>query len=106
MFQIVVRARRTSAPGSRLALLAIFFILGIVAVPPAASAETGGAGEVVEPPPGPIAEPAGSSPFDRQGQWIWYVSRSHGGSIARIVAQAKRFDIGTLYIKAGDGGDT
>lgn len=75
-------------------------------MPPAASAETGGAGEFVEPPPGPIAVPAGSSPFDRQGQWIWYVSRSHGGSIARIVAQAKRFDIGTLYIKAGDGGDT
>ena len=105
MFQIVVRARRTSVPGSRLALLAIFFVLGIVAMPTAASAETGGAGEFVEPPAGPIAEPAGSSPFDRQGQWIWYVSKSHGGSIARIIAQAHRFDIGTLYIKAGDGPD-
>jgi hypothetical protein len=94
-------------PGARLALLAVFWVIAIAAMPPAASAETGGAGEVMEPViPGPVAIPAGSSPFDRQGQWIWYVSKSHGGSISRIVAQAKRFDIGTLYIKAGDGRDT
>jgi hypothetical protein len=37
--------------------------------------------------------------------WIWYVSRSEGGSIPRIVARARRAGVGTLYVKAGDGGD-
>ena len=73
-----------------------------IACAPASAAEPGGAGEFGEPPP----PAAGDSPFDRQGQWIWYVSKSHGGSIARIIAQARRFDVGTLYIKAGDGGDS
>ena len=96
-----MRARRTSVPGSRLALLAILSVLAIAFVPSAASAETGGAGEVAEPP----VEPAtGATPFDRQGMWIWYVDRSDGGSIPQIVARAKRYGIGTLYIKAGDGG--
>jgi hypothetical protein len=87
-------------PGSRLALAAIVSLLAIASIPPAASAETGGAGEIVEPPP-PVA---GVTPFDRQGMWIWYVSRSEGGSIPRIIAKANRYGIGTLYIKAGDAG--
>jgi hypothetical protein len=87
-------------PGSRLALAAILMLLAIASSPSAASAETGGAGEVGEPPP----PPAGETPFDRQGMWIWYVTRSEGGSVGQIVAKARRYDIGTLYIKAGDGG--
>jgi hypothetical protein len=47
-----------------------------------------------------------NTPFDRQGMWIWYVSRSEGGSIPALIARAKRSDIGTVYIKAGDGGTT
>jgi hypothetical protein len=105
VFRIFVRAKRTPVPGTRLALAAIFTVLAIAAIPSAAPAETGGAGEFVEPP-AIVAEPAGSTPFDRQGQWIWYVSKSHGGNIPQIIAQAKRYDIGTLYIKAGDGGDS
>ena len=38
--------------------------------------------------------------------WIWYVSRSHGGNLSRIIARAHRSDIGTLYIKSGDSDDT
>jgi Putative peptidoglycan binding domain len=88
-------------PGSRLALLAIASILAAVALTPAMSAaETGGAGEFGEPP---AATPAGETPFDRQGMWIWYVERSDGGSIPRIVERAKRYGIGTVYVKAGDG---
>jgi hypothetical protein len=45
-----------------------------------------------------------NTPFDRQGMWVWYVERSNGGSVPAIVAQAKRAGIGTVYIKAGDGG--
>lgn len=36
--------------------------------------------------------------------WIWYVDRSDGGEPSRIIARARRFAIGTVYIKAGDGG--
>ena len=44
------------------------------------------------------------TPFDRQGMWIWYVDHSEGGSLAAIIARAKRDGIGTVYIKSGDGG--
>ncbi len=36
--------------------------------------------------------------------WIWYVSKSEGGNIGSIVARAKQNGIGTLIIKASDGG--
>jgi peptidoglycan hydrolase-like protein with peptidoglycan-binding domain len=67
-------------------------------LPATATAETGGAGQVEEAPT------LGNAPFDRQGMWVWYVERSNGGSIPAIVAQAKRAGIGTVYVKAGDGG--
>lgn len=71
-----------------------------VALSPAfGAAETAGAGQV---------EPGGNvsnSAFDRQGQWVWYVDRSEGGSIGAIVARAKRNDVGTVYVKSGDGDD-
>jgi len=46
-----------------------------------------------------------NSAFDRQGMWVWYVSRSEGGSVGAIVARARRNDIGTVYVKSGDGVD-
>ncbi|HEV7616155.1 MAG TPA: peptidoglycan-binding domain-containing protein [Solirubrobacterales bacterium] len=79
-------------------LLAVLVASATIAQLPAAAAETGGAGQVEEAPV------VSNSPFDRQGMWIWYVDRSNGGSIAAIVAQAKRAGIGTVYVKAGDGG--
>jgi peptidoglycan hydrolase-like protein with peptidoglycan-binding domain len=83
-----------------LALLTVLAALGALAQLPApAAAETGGAGGEVEEAP-----VLGSTPFDRQGMWIWYVSKSEGGSIPAIVARAKASDIGTVYVKSGDGG--
>ncbi|HEU5252062.1 MAG TPA: peptidoglycan-binding domain-containing protein [Solirubrobacterales bacterium] len=83
-----------------LALLAACAALAAAALAPAGGgAETGGAGQVE--PGGNL----GNSAFDRQGMWVWYVSRSEGGSIAAIVARAKRNDVGTVYVKSGDGGD-
>ena len=52
----------------------------------------------------PASAPAGDTPFDRQGMWVWYVNQAAGGSAPAIVVAAKRAGIGTLYIKAGDGG--
>ncbi len=84
-----------------LALLVVLTVTATIAQLPApapAAAETGGA-EEAQPAPAPS-----DTPFDRQGMWIWYVERSEGGSIPAIVARAKAAGIGTVYIKAGDGG--
>jgi hypothetical protein len=79
-----------------LAALAAFVLLALI--PTSASAETGGAGEVE------TGANVSNTAFDRQGMWVWYVSHSEGGSIGPIVARAKANDIGTVYVKAGDGG--
>jgi peptidoglycan hydrolase-like protein with peptidoglycan-binding domain len=83
-----------------LVLLAILFVMALTADTRIASAAPGGAEQGVAPP-----SATGATPFDRHGMWIWYVDRSDGGSVGRIVARAKRAGIGTLYIKAGDGDD-
>lgn len=69
-----------------------------------AHADTGGAGQVEEAPQPEIGATLSDTAFDRQGMWIWYVSHSEGGSVRAIVARAKANDIGTVYVKAGDGG--
>jgi hypothetical protein len=80
-----------------LALLTALAVLIACVLAPAASADTGGAGQVE--PGGNVSNTA----FDRQGMWVWYVSHSEGGSIGAIVARAKRNDVGTVYVKSGDG---
>jgi hypothetical protein len=80
-------------------LLAVLTVIATIGqLPASAPAATGGAGEAEAAPA------AGNTPFDRQGMWVWYVDRSNGGSTAAIVAQARRAGIGTVYVKAGDGG--
>ncbi len=49
------------------------------------------------------ATQANGSAFEGDGMWIWYLSKSDGGDLAAIVAQAKAAGIGTLYIKSSDG---
>ncbi len=59
---------------------------------------------VKTPTPAPAAVGAVSgSPFDGQGMWIWYVSKSNGGNVASIVAQAHAAGVSTLFIKSSDG---
>jgi Putative peptidoglycan binding domain len=56
--------------------------------------------------PAPAAAAVGAvsgSPFDGQGMWIWYVSKSNGGNVAAIVAQAHAAGVTTLFIKSSDG---
>jgi peptidoglycan hydrolase-like protein with peptidoglycan-binding domain len=59
------------------------------------------------PPPKPHTATIGPSPtgtaFDGQGMWIWYVSKSDGGSLPSIVAQAKANGVFTLFVKSSDG---
>jgi len=35
--------------------------------------------------------------------WIWYLSRSEGGSATRIAAQARAHGVRTVYVKSADG---
>jgi len=97
----VFRADVSHPPRSRRGAPALFLVLAALVatalVPASGGAETGGAGQVE---PGGIVS---NTAFDRQGMWVWYVSRSEGGSIGAIIARAKRNDVGTVYIKAGDG---
>ena len=46
-----------------------------------------------------------ASPYRGNGMWIWYVSRSSGGSLSRIARKARRHRIDTVYVKSSDGGD-
>lgn len=88
------------APGLCLTLTAVSLAVALTAAVPAARAALpGGAGD-----PSLGAPASGEAPFDRQGMWIWYVSRSDGGVPSRMMTRAARFGIGTIYIKAGDGG--
>jgi hypothetical protein len=81
--------------------LAILAAVALCIPPPMpAAAAPGGVAQLSETPP------TGETPFDRHGMWIWYVSRSDGGDVGRMIARANRHGIGTLYIKAGDAGDT
>jgi Putative peptidoglycan binding domain len=78
-------------------LLAILFVMALTADTRIVSAATGGAEQG--------AGATGKLPFDRHGMWIWYVDRSEGGDVGRIIARARRAGIGTLYIKSGDAGN-
>jgi peptidoglycan hydrolase-like protein with peptidoglycan-binding domain len=67
------------------------------------------AGPIKIQKPQPVAKPprstsSGSSPFDTTVMWIWYVSKSSGGTAAAIGAQAKQAGVGTVIVKASDGG--
>jgi hypothetical protein len=60
-------------------------------------------------PPAPIvtvpavAGGTGASPLEGQGMWIWYVSKSSGGSVTALIEQAHAADVTTLFIKSSDG---
>src|ERR1700759_778715 len=95
----VIRPARRRAASSRAAFLLVA-ALALFALPAAARAETGGAGQFENPAIGR------HSPFLRQGMWLWYVDQSQGGYVPAILATAPRHPIGTLYIKAGDGTTT
>jgi peptidoglycan hydrolase-like protein with peptidoglycan-binding domain len=55
-----------------------------------------------DPPPVTSTAVSGSA-FEGQGMWIWYLSKSDGGSVAAIAAQAHAAGVTTLFIKSSDG---
>ena len=62
----------------------------------------------LHPPAKPIVSPVhaggvAAGALEGQGMWIWYVSRSSGGSVAAIVAQAHAAGVATVFVKSSDG---
>ena len=54
------------------------------------------------PPPSTISVPT-TNPFRGRAMWIWELSQSNGGNVAAIIARAKRYGLGAVYIKSSDG---
>jgi len=50
----------------------------------------------------PAAASAVAPALQGNGMWIWILGSTNRGSVPSIVAQARRFNIGTLFIKSGD----
>jgi hypothetical protein len=46
---------------------------------------------------------ASAAALDQDGMWVWYVGKSSGGAPARMAAQARAHNVGTVLIKAADG---
>jgi peptidoglycan hydrolase-like protein with peptidoglycan-binding domain len=63
----------------------------------------------LHPPPPPKDPPpatttaVGGTGFEGQGMWIWYLSKSDGGNIAAIAAQAHAAGVSTVFVKSSDG---
>jgi hypothetical protein len=60
----------------------------------------------VAPRPGatPLSHAArGGNPLSGRAMWIWELPAANGGNLSSIVATARRYGIGTLLIKSGDG---
>jgi Putative peptidoglycan binding domain len=38
-----------------------------------------------------------------RGMWIWYISRSAGGTLSSIISEARHYGVSTLIIKSSDG---
>jgi hypothetical protein len=47
----------------------------------------------------------GGNPLAGRAMWIWEMPYTNGGNLGSIVASAKRYGVGTLLIKSGDGPD-
>lgn len=53
----------------------------------------------------PGAASAATSAVDGNGMWVWYVSKSSGGTANGIAAKAAANGVKTVYIKSADGRD-
>jgi peptidoglycan hydrolase-like protein with peptidoglycan-binding domain len=74
-----------------------------IAVPGLSSPPAQGAAPVTATKHKTKARAASNNPFASRGMWIWTLRGANGGSLSRIIAEARRFGISTLYIKSSDG---
>jgi Putative peptidoglycan binding domain len=57
---------------------------------------------VALPAPAGAQGPAVAPALRGNGMWIWILRSTNGGSVPSIVAQSRRYNIRTLFIKSGD----
>jgi putative peptidoglycan binding protein len=88
----LVAGRLTEHRGRRAALLVGLFVTVLTLIPGAAAARTN-----------VHKVHRASDPLTGRGMWIWYVSRSSGGTVASIAATAKRYGVSTVMVKSSDG---
>ena len=51
----------------------------------------------------PGASAARGNSLAGRGMWVWYVSRSSGGSLSSIIFMARHYGLSTVMVKSGDG---
>ena len=78
----------TEHRGRWVALLVALMVTGLLLAPGAARSN-------------PVHKAADS--LAGRGMWIWYVSRSSGGTTSSIIATARQYGISTVMIKSSDG---
>jgi hypothetical protein len=92
-----------SHPGRLTRLRTVALLVALTACLSAASSTAPAADGGSGPSHGGRHGRGAANPYRDDGMWIWYVSRSSGGSLARIAHKAHRRGIETLYIKSSDG---
>jgi len=87
-------------PRRALALAALTLAVGLLSVVPASA----GAQTPATPPALGTPLPSATSvpAFDGDAMWIWLMTRTEGGSAARIAARAKRSGLDLVILKAGN----
>ena len=83
--------------GRWLALLVGLVVTGLLIAPSAGAGATATPKARVH-----TIHPAADSLAGR-GMWIWYVSRSSGGTLSGVVATARQYGVSTVMIKSSDG---
>jgi Putative peptidoglycan binding domain len=93
---VALVARRLSESRGRLVgLLAALLVagLGVARTAPATARATARAHTIHK----------ASDSLAGRGMWIWYISRSSGGTLSSIVSTARHYGVSTLIIKSSDG---
>jgi len=91
----LVAGRMTEHRGRFLALFVGLLLTGLAfSADPVAAASK-------KPAPHTIHRAADS--LGGRGMWIWYISRSAGGTLSSIIATARQYGVSTVIIKSSDG---
>ena len=87
----------TEHRGRWLALLVGLMVTGLLIAPSA------GAGATAAPKTRAHTIHKAADTLAGRGMWIWYVSRSSGGTLSGIIATARQYGVSTVMIKSSDG---
>jgi hypothetical protein len=85
----LVAGRLTGQRGRWVSLVVGLMVTALALVPASASART--------------KVHKAADPLTGRGMWIWYVSRSSGGTASSIAANALHYGVSTVMIKSSDG---